>query len=350
MKQMRNRTAGATDRRRRPEQGFTVIQMVVTLAVATVLMSFSVMGIARVRGTMRLSSASDELTQYLERARQDSIRRHAEATGGALPSADEMASVTFLSATSYTVRMDFDSDGMIEEDELRTVTLPEDVTLPAALYAGAGTTITFDWRGRPSGELNVALSSDYGSKTVSVSESGSVSAFDTSDVEGFELSAMPSPGDVPKSEFPSAGSEEGSDEGDTGKDKKNDDPPTDTGGGTTDPGTGNGKDKKNDNDPPTGPTPAPTADPAPTAAPTPAPDPGPGDGKDKKNDPPTGPTPAPTAEPTPSTPPPGPTPSATPKATPSATPTPPPACKKNEKPADTGCVCSSGLDKFGRCK
>lgn len=340
MKESRNRSARVKTRRGPREQGFTVIQMVVTLAVAAILLSFSAIGIARVRGSIRLSSASDELTQYMERARQDSMRRHAESDAAPLPSADRKASVTFTSANTYVVTMDFDGDGVVEATEQRTFTLPDGVTFPAALYTPP-TTVTFDWRGRPSSEINTTLSSDYGSKTVAVSESGSIASYDSHELDGFDLAGMPSPEAVPKSDLGGGDSSEESGDGD-GKDKgndKNDDPPT-GGGGDTGGGTGNGddKDKKKDDPAPT-PQPTPVSTPAPTPAPTP------------------GSTPAPTPDPTPGATPdptPNPGPGATPRPTPSPSPTPTPArsCSVNERPSDSGCVCDGGrrVRTNGKCQ
>ena len=327
MKQSRNRTAEAAARGGRRQQGFTVVQMVVTLAVAAILLGFSAMGIARVRGSMRLTSASDDLTQYLEKARQDSIRRHAESTGAALPSADRTASITFQSASSYIVTMDFDGDGTVEAGEQRTFTLPDGVEFPAALITNPVKTITFDWRGRPSEEVSTTLSSSYGSKTVSVSESGSIASFDTHQLSGFDLAGMPSPDAVPKSDLGGSGSGDAG-EGDGGGD------------------TGNGKDKKND---------PPAEEPPPT---DPGPGNGNGNGKDKKNDPPPNPTPepppptpAPTVNPTP---PPATTPTPKPSPTPTPTPTPTPArsCDTNERPANSGCVCDGGrtVRTNGKCQ
>jgi cell division septation protein DedD len=85
------------------------------------------------------------------------------------------------------------------------------------------------------------------------------------------------------------------------------------------------------------PTPAPSPTPGPSATPTPAPT--------------ATPTPAPTATPTATpTPNPTPNPSPTPTATPTPTPT-PPACKRGDKPAETGCYCKPpmGVNGSGKC-
>src|SRR5688572_30109597 len=221
-----------TARRRRGEAGFSIGQLVITVAVVGIVTSFGVIGIARTRGTYRLSSATEEIATYMEQARLDSIRRHAKTdptAPPAAPAADQMASITFDSVNSYVVTMDFDNDGVVEADERRTVTLPDGVTFPAGSITDPATTVGFNWRGRPTSVVSMGLANDYGSKTISISDSGSVAAGDTHDLEGFDVSALQAPLDIPKSVFEVGSDEEGTTSS-TGKDKKGD---TTTGGGGT---------------------------------------------------------------------------------------------------------------------
>jgi hypothetical protein len=101
----------------------------------------------------------------------------------------------------------------------------------------------------------------------------------------------------------------------------------------------------------------------PDVTPTPTPEPSPSPGPSTTPTPTTTPTPEPTATPTPTPAPtatPSPTPSATPTPAPSPTPTPsatptptptPKACRKGEKPSQTGCACKSpmALNSSGKC-
>src|SRR5688572_12229972 len=76
-----------TAKRRRGEAGFSIGQLVITVAVVGIITSFGVIGIARTRGSFRLSSATEEFTTYLEKPRLDSIRRHAKTDPTAPPAA-----------------------------------------------------------------------------------------------------------------------------------------------------------------------------------------------------------------------------------------------------------------------
>ena len=80
--------------------------------------------------------------------------------------------------------------------------------------------------------------------------------------------------------------------------------------------------------------------PDPITSPTPTPEPSPTPGPSAT------PTPEPTVTPTPEpTPTPSPTPTPAPTPTPGPTPTPtPPACKRGDKPAETGCYCKPPMD------
>jgi Tfp pilus assembly protein FimT len=231
-----NRTSEKTlqaARLRSGEAGFSIEQVVITLAVIAIVSGFAVVGLARSRGTLRLTSATDEITGYLEKARADSVRRHATVNPVAppdAPAAAQMASITFDSVSSYIVTMDFDNDGMVEADERRTITLPDGVTFPAESITDPAKTVGFNWRGRPTEVVSMGLSNSYGDKTVSISESGSVAIGDTHELEGFDVSDLEAPKDIPKSEFEGAAGEDSSDGSGSGN------------------GNGNGNGKKNDGD------------------------------------------------------------------------------------------------------
>jgi prepilin-type N-terminal cleavage/methylation domain-containing protein len=114
------------------QNGFSAIELLITITVITLITAFATMGITRARATMRLAGAAREFAAYIEKARVDSIRRHADGEG-------EWASVTINpDRTSYTVTFaPFGSDL-----STRTITLPAGVTFDTA------ETIAFDWRGR----------------------------------------------------------------------------------------------------------------------------------------------------------------------------------------------------------
>jgi len=115
------------------QDGFTIMQMVITVAIIAVLSTLGFIGITNARAHFRLQNSARLFATYLEKARADAIRRHA-ATG------NESSVETFGAGTSsYTVSMDF-GDGAVTS---RTFQLDPGVT-----FNTAAKKLTFDWRGR----------------------------------------------------------------------------------------------------------------------------------------------------------------------------------------------------------
>jgi len=117
------------------ERGFSILQLLITLMIITVVTALGMMGIVQTQQSLRLSNSTHEFLAYVEKARLDSIRRHAEPAGAT------MASVT-VNATSYSVAIDFDGDGTANT---RVMPLPNGITFSGDVPA----TISFNWRGRP---------------------------------------------------------------------------------------------------------------------------------------------------------------------------------------------------------
>ena len=124
-------------KRRTGQRGFTLIQLLIIVAMATVITAFGAIGIVNARAHMRLASSARQFTTRVEKARADSVRRHAMGAS--------MSTVTLLSQTSYTITMDFDLNGVIDAWDTQTFDLEQDITFAPEFV---GTTITFDWRGR----------------------------------------------------------------------------------------------------------------------------------------------------------------------------------------------------------
>ncbi len=148
--------------RARGAAGFSILQVVIIMAVIAITSTFGFIGIQKARASMRLSGAVRELAGHLERARTDSVRRRAQ-TG------DE-SRVERLSSTSYRVCMDFDNSGTIGTGDCRTITFSDGVTFGPNVW----TSIAFNWRGRPvGGEEVINLVNDQGGETkVDVTASG----------------------------------------------------------------------------------------------------------------------------------------------------------------------------------
>lgn len=249
------------------QSGFTLLQLVIVVMVIGVIGGMAVFGIVQARNRIRLTNSARLLASYLEKARVDSVRRHATAT-------DEMAGLTILSQTSYSVRYDMDGNGTLET---RDINLDNGITI-----VNNPVTTRFDWRGRfvtdDPNTTKVSYTLQYGTssdqRTVDVTRSGDVTIDSREYLD-----------DVPNVNINSNLS-------------------------TIDSGS-----TVNGNTNPTS-TPTPDASPTPDVDPTPVPPP--------PQDPTPDPTPYPSPTPSP-TPYPSPTPSPTPTPAPSPTPTPSPA-------------------------
>lgn len=250
----------------KPQGGFSLLQLIITLAVVSVVSALAFFGITSARQRIRLTNSSRLLASYVEKARVDSVRRHPM-------SPEAMAGIEVLDKTRYRVKMDFDGNGVVETKE---ITLDEGVE-----FATDPIALVFDWRGRlvdlPLTEIKVTIAMQWGDdpsdqRVVDVTRSGDVTI----------------DSDVYLDDVPNVNVEV---EGMSGLDS-----------GSTITGNNNAN-------------PSPTVAPSPTADPTPTPDATPTPGAD--------PTPTPGASPSPGASP-TPTATATPTPTPAASPSPSP--------------------------
>jgi len=242
------------------QRGFTLTQMVITLAIIAVVSTGGVLGIRTARAEFRLQNSARLFATYVEKARADSIRRHA-TTG------QESYIETFgPGSTTYAVTMDYGS-GTIET---RNFDLESGLS-----FATAAKRVTFDWRGRITEAWVFQVHSDYLERNlpVDVSGSGDITVgeqhFPDQLIPPVEIAEVT--GDVDSTSTPT---------------------PTPTATPTPDPSA----------TPPISGEGDPEATPTPTPAPSPTPTPhGNGNGSDGNNGNGNGnPTPTPTATPTPS--------------------------------------------------
>jgi hypothetical protein len=242
------------------QRGFTITQMVITLAIIAVVSTFGVLGIRTARAEFRLQNSARLFATYVEKARADAIRRHA-AVG------QESSIETFgPGTTTYAISMDFGSGAV----ETRTFELENGLN-----FSTAAKKVTFDWRGRITEAWVFQIFSEYLARSlpVDVSGSGDITVgeqhFPDQLIPPVEISEVV--GDV---------------------DTSNPDPtPTPT-------ATPAVEDSPSPEEDPNA-TPTPTPTPTPVPSPTPTPDGvGNDDGRGNPNPSPT-PTPAPTATPSP---------------------------------------------------
>jgi type II secretory pathway pseudopilin PulG len=126
----------------RGESGFSLIQLVVVIAIVAIITVMATMTISRAQQDLRRENTIREFKAYLEKARLDSIRRHAVAT-------TDQATVTITANNSYQVSMDFDYDGTVSTSEVRTILIPSDRSVQFSMGTiSLPLTTRFDWRGR----------------------------------------------------------------------------------------------------------------------------------------------------------------------------------------------------------
>jgi type II secretory pathway pseudopilin PulG len=241
------------------QRGFTITQMVITLAIIAIVSTGGVLGIRNARAEFRLQNSARLFATYIEKARADAIRRHAAGT-------QESCVETFgPGSTMYAITMDF-GGGTVET---RTFELESGLN-----FATAAKKVTFDWRGRITEAWVFQIHSEYLDRNLPVDVSGSgditvgeqhfpdqlIPPVEIAEVTGDVDTSTPTP------------------------------TPTPTPSGTPPLDGGN---------PEATPTPTPTPEPTPTPTPTPSNN-GNGNGPDGNNGNGNGnPTPTPTATPTP---------------------------------------------------
>jgi len=149
-------------------RGFSLVELVIVASVIFVVAGFALTQITRARQALLRDSATRELTSYIEKARRDSIRRHSTT-------ASQMARVTLLTSSSYSVTLDSDGDGTMDAD--RVINFPTNSNLS---FSGAfPRSVRFDWRGRTADSSGIAatpaditISNSYGATTINISRAG----------------------------------------------------------------------------------------------------------------------------------------------------------------------------------
>ena len=250
------------------QRGFTITQMVITLAIIAVVSVSGVLGIRTARAEFRLQNSARLFATYVEKARADAIRRHA-ATG------QESSIETFgPGTTTYAITMDFGSGAV----ETRNFELESGLN-----FATAAKRVTFDWRGRITEAWVFQIHSEYLERSLPVDVSGSgditvgeqhfpdqlIPPVEIAEVTG-DVDSTPTPTPTP---LPSATPpvEDGGDPEATPTPTPEPTPtptPTPNGNGN---GNGNGNDGDNGNgngNPNASPTPTPSVTPTPTPTPS----------------------------------------------------------------------------------
>lgn len=128
---------------RKHEAGASVIEVLVVAVVTMILLAAAVTQLSNSRDLAQRQNLAREFKVYLERARFDSMKRHANVC-------DQMSAVTINDTTSFSVATDFNQNGQLDlPGERRDITL---AGRSNATILGSGltlpVTIRFDERGR----------------------------------------------------------------------------------------------------------------------------------------------------------------------------------------------------------
>lgn len=285
----------------RTERGMSLIEVIVVVLIISILVVFAVAQFGEASTVFETQNVARELKVNIERARFDSVKRRPELV-------TDMSRIVLLSSTSFSVSIDLDQDGVLENTETRTIDysgrsnvriVGQALTFPVTMvFDRRGHVTTTDGIGTEISPLFIICDGctsflDADNPTsyfIRISPTGTVSMYDNGQM----------PASVQNPTVTSVNS------------NTSIEPLVSTAPGAIDLTGVTGFPVP----PPPSPSPSPTASPSPV----------------------------PTVTPTPtSTPIPTPTPSQTP---------PPVACARNERPATTGCVCMPpmSVNGSGRCR
>jgi type IV fimbrial biogenesis protein FimT len=148
-------------KRRGDEHGFTVVDLVIGVAVIAILAAVAVPNLQPLMAKYRLNGAAREVMGDLMAARMKAVSRH------------RMVKVFFTASQQYQICDDANGDGTVDNCEGSA-----QVRALQANYGGvsvsATTDPTFTAKGTASGTSTITLTNTSGAKTVKVSIPGQV--------------------------------------------------------------------------------------------------------------------------------------------------------------------------------
>ena len=173
------------------DSGFSVLELLIVVAMISVTAGFVVMQVARARQVMARENAAQQLVVFLEKARVDSVRRRPETVA-------QMAQVTILNSNFYSVTTDSTGDGTLDPPQV--ITFPVDSNL--RFQPPYPRTIYFNWRGRivdaggnlaNSSYLKISSTTGYGTTQIDLTSSGQSSLDGPPPLSAVQNSNAPSP-------------------------------------------------------------------------------------------------------------------------------------------------------------
>ena len=148
-------------------KGFSVLELLIVVLMILIVVSYTLTSMVRAQKPALRNMAAREFVNYLERTRNDSMRRRATVS-------PQMAQVTILNDRYYSVTMDANGDGVLDMPIVVSL-VEEQVTLNGPFPR----TLLFDSLGRTvDSNANVihpaaiTLANPSGANTVKLSDSG----------------------------------------------------------------------------------------------------------------------------------------------------------------------------------
>lgn len=139
------------------KKGFTIIELMIVLAIISVVLTIAVSSMANTVQHLRLNSAAGELMSNINRARMTAIARNGNCV------------ISFNKAeNSYMIFMDDDSSGLVSwqkdeaEDMLASKAMPSGITIAKASFSLGTSAFGYGGNGLPLGNRmgSVCLKND----------------------------------------------------------------------------------------------------------------------------------------------------------------------------------------------
>lgn len=173
-------TAPLKKKRSGNDSGFSVVELLIVVVMLSVITGFAITQIAQAKQNMTRANAVRELITNIEKARLDSVRRHATTS-------TQLAQVAIINANFYSVTLDANGDGVMDAPLVISMPADSNLTIENGPFPR---TIMFNWRGRTvdsSGNTttpdSITIGNSYGSTTVRVTNAGQT-AIDVSPTAG----------------------------------------------------------------------------------------------------------------------------------------------------------------------
>jgi hypothetical protein len=151
--------------------GFSTLELVIVLGMISVIVGFAVVSIVRGNRAAGCTRTAVEIANYLQKARNDSIRRQAKEI-------NQMAQVKIFNRKLYSIAIDGDNDGYL--DVPLVMTLPDQPGLE--INGPFPKTYIFDWQGQTVDSQNQRMAPPWmkvgdgsGSSAINFSQLGEIS-------------------------------------------------------------------------------------------------------------------------------------------------------------------------------